>query len=249
MRESHRTMLRPGKAIVGMVAVVAVAVAGCGDQDATADGPTETRTTTTDPSSTTPQTSTSSSPAAPEVEAETGSAGIPPGLLLPNEGEPGDAEVTAWKTDDTADEPWLLDPCRPTDYPTDDNRTGFRTVSRTGPELFQARQLAVYDSESTAIEAMAGFTRALTACKTGGDAAQGGAWQWATREIAVGDEGVLAASTTGGPNAAPYGNRIAVTRVGAMVFLAYDEGEYQSAEFDGGAEQTQLVAEEFVGSV
>jgi len=238
-------MYRPGKIIVGMMAVVAVMVAGCGDQDAAADGPTGTRTETTDTSSSTPETSISSSPAATETE----SAGIPPDLLLPNEGEPGDGEVTAWETDNTADKAWLLDACRPTDYPTDAQRTGFRTVSRTGPELFQARQLAVYDSESTATEAMAGFTRALSACKTGGDPAQGKAWKWEHKEIAVGDEGILAASTTGGPTAAPYGNRIAVARVGAMVFLAFDEGEYQSAEFDGGAEQAQQVAEKFVASV
>lgn len=245
MRESHRTIYRPGKIIVGMTAVMAMVVAGCGSQDATADGPTGTR-TATETSSTTPETSSSSSPAATETE----SAGIPPDLLLPNEGEPAEgADTTAWETDNTADKPWLLDPCRPTDFPTDANRTGFRTVSRTGPELFQARQLAVFDSESNAIEAMAGFTRALTACETGGDASQGKAWQWASKEIEVGDEGILAASTTGGPTAAPYGNRIAVTRVGAMVFLAYDEGEYQSAEFDGGAELTQQVAEKFVASV
>ncbi len=218
-------------------------VAGCGDQDANAGESTGTQTTTTETSSTTPPSSPS------PVSEETESAGIPPGLLLPNEGEPGDGEVTAWETDNTADKEWLLDACRPTDYPTDAQRTGFRTVSRTGPELFQARQLAVYDSESTATEAMAGFTRALSACKTGGDPAQGKAWKWEHKEIAVGDEGILAASTTGGPTAAPYGNRIAVTRVGTMVFLAFDEGEYQSAEFDGGAEMTQQVAEKFVASV
>lgn len=228
---------------MGMMAL-AVVVAGCGGQDATADGSATTQPTTNDTSSTTPPTSPT------PVSEETESAGIPPGLLLPNEGEPGDgAETTAWETDNTADKPWLLDPCRPTDFPTDAQRTGFRTVSRTGPELFQARQLAVYDSESTATEAMAGFTRALTACRTGGDASQGKAWTWAVEEIAVGDEGLLAASNTGGPTFAPYGNRVAVTRVGTMVFLAFDEGEYGSAEIDEGARLTQQVAEKFVASL
>jgi len=236
-------MSRQGKIIVGMMAM-AVVVAGCGDRNAGADGPATTRPTSTTGTSpaTTPQTSSTPAP--------TQTTGIPPGLLLPNENEPADnSDVTAWETDDTADKPWLLDPCRPTDFPTDADRTGFRTVSRTGPELFQARQLAVYDSESTATEAMAGFSRALTACKTGGDAAQGKAWQWTVEEIAVGDEGILAASTTGGPTYAPYGNRIAVTRVGAMVFLAYDEGEYGSAAIDEGARLTQQVAEKFVASL
>jgi hypothetical protein len=241
-------MSRQGKIIAGKMAVgmmaMAVVVAGCGDGNATADGP-----ATTQPTGTTSTTGTSMSTTPPTASSPTATetAGIPPGLLLPNEGEPADSsDVTAWETDDTADKPWLLDPCRPTDFPTDTDRTGFRTVSRTGPELFQARQLAVYDSESTATEAMAGFTRALTACKTGGDAAQGEAWQWAFEEIAVGDEGLLAASKTG---EAPFGNRVAVTRVDAMVFLAFDEGEYGSAEIDEGARLTQQVAEKFVASL
>lgn len=242
MRESHKTMSRLGKTVVGMT-TVAVVVAGCGDRNADTGGPTTQPTTTTtsgvsETSSTTPPTST------------TENTGIPPGLLLPNENEPASgSDTTAWETDNTPDREWLLDACRPTDYPTDAQRTGFRTVSRTGPELFQARQLAVYDSESTATEAMAGFTRALTACRTGGDAAQGKAWQWNFEEIPVGDEGIVAASNTGGPTFAPYGNRVAVTRVDAMVFLAFDEGEYGSAEIDDGARTTQQVAEKFVASL
>lgn len=95
MRESHKTVSRPGKVTVGNVVVgmmaMAVVVAGCAGQDATANGP-----GTSDTSSTTPQ--TSSSP------QESESAGIPPGLLLPNEGEPAsDVDTTAWETDNTAD--------------------------------------------------------------------------------------------------------------------------------------------------
>jgi hypothetical protein len=112
----------------------------------------------------------------------------------------------------------------------------------------QARQLAAFPTTDTAVEAVAGFRRALTACRTGGNAAQGNAWKWVTEDIKVGDEGFVAASTIGGPNYALSGNRIAVTRKGSLVFLAYDEGEYGTAEIDEGARLTQRVAEKFVAS-
>jgi hypothetical protein len=72
---------------------------------------------------------------------------IPADLRLPNEGERSDAaEFTDWTTDNSSGQPWLLDPCRPTSYPTDAQRAAFRTVSRTGPEARDARQLAIYPS-------------------------------------------------------------------------------------------------------
>jgi hypothetical protein len=227
----HRT------AFVGLMAV-AVVVAGCAAKENTVQPQSQV---------TEPPGSTSSQVTEPPVSTSETSTGIPPDLLLPNENEGSDdADVTAWTTDNAVDKAWLLDACRPTDYPTDDDRTGFRTVSRTGPELFQARQLAVFATEEVAAEAFAGFNRALTACRTGGDAAQGTAWQWNVEPVDVGDEGFVAASKTGD---APYGNRVAVTRVGAMVFLAFDEGEYGTAEIDDGARMTQQVAEKFVASL
>ena len=43
----------------------------------------------------------------------------------------------------------------------------------------------------------------------------------------------------------PSGERLAVTRVGSLVFLAYGRGEYATAEIDGGARGAQRVAERF----
>lgn len=186
-------------------------------------------------------------PGAPPA-ATTPPAAIPAEVKLPNEGERSTAaEFTDWTTDNATGQPWLLDPCRPTAYPTDAQRVGFRTVSRSGPEAFEARQLAVYPSPAIAAEAVAGFRRALTACRTGGSAADGGAWQWVTEDLTgVGDEGFLAATTIGGPGFAATGQRIAVTRAGAQVFLAAGEGEFYTAEIDEAARAAQQVAETFL---
>lgn len=170
---------------------------------------------------------------------------IPPQLRLPNEGEPStDPDLTDWTTDGDRERPWLIDPCRPTAYPTDARRTDFRTVSRTGPELFQARQLAVYPTPEVAAEVMAGFRRVLTACRTVRRDAYGGRLQWVSDlDVRVGDEAVTAASSL---TTMPGGDRLTVTRVGTMVFLAYDGGEYGTAELDEGAWSTRRVAEAFV---
>jgi hypothetical protein len=178
-------------------------------------------------------------------------AGIPPGLLLPGEGERSTSpDFTDWTTDNALGQAWLLDPCRPTAYPTDGARTAFRTVSRTGPEAADARQLAVYPTPQTAADTVAGFRRALAACATGGNAAEGARWQWVTAEVpGLGDEGLVAASTVGGPGFSPSGARIAVTRSGSTVFLAYLGGESSTAELDGGTELAQQVARTYLDSL
>jgi hypothetical protein len=233
MSASHKTASR------GIVVVtMALAVASCTNQTSTTATPVATSATT----GSTPSVSSS-------AQQTPISSRDPADILLPNENEGStSAEVTSWTTDKTIGQLWLLDPCRPTAYPTDSKRTSFRTVSRTGPEMRQARQLAAFPTTDTAVEAVAGFRRALTACKTGGKAAQGTTWKWATEDIEVGDEGFVAASTIGGPEYALSGNRIAVTRKGSLVFLAYDEGEYGTAEIDEGARLTQRVAEQFAAS-
>lgn len=169
--------------------------------------------------------------------------GIPDGLLLPNEGEPSSApgETTDWATDDATDRDWLLDPCTPTAYPTDRQRADFRTVSQLGPEYFGVRQLGVYRSPEVAAEVVAGFRRVLAACR------EGGAWRWTTRDDpTLGAEGLLISATSGMPD----GARIAVTRVGAMVFLAYRYGELTDTSFDDqAAREVRAVAEEFLESV
>lgn len=174
-------------------------------------------------------------PAAPGVVEE----GTPP---LPNETEPG------WVYDDAVGQAWLLDPCRPTEYPTDPARQSFRSVTKQGPEAVDARQSAAYPSVDVAVDAVAGFRRALSACSSGSHP-DGTTWRWSTEELpGVGDEGFLAAGVDGvGPGSAPSGERIAVVRVGATVFLAYASGEYGTAEIDGGARAVEQVARGHAG--
>jgi len=188
--------------------------------------------------------------AAPGAQGVAG--GAPPPALdtpLPDEGERSSApETTDWVTETGTARSWLLDPCLPTAYPTDARRTGFKTVSQTGPEYQGARQLATYATPEDADEAMEGFRRALAACSTG-RTEQGSAWEWVTRdERGLGDDGLLAASTVGGAGFSPAGDRVAVTRVGSSVFLAFSSGESSSAEFDGAAEEVRAVAQRFVDS-
>lgn len=173
---------------------------------------------------------------------------IPSDLLLPDEARSGTAaDLTDWETDHSPTRPWLLDPCHPTTYPTDAQRVDFRTVSRSGPETFDARQLAAYPTPEVAADAVAGFRRVLAACRTGGDPAKGARWEYVVDDRGgLGDEGFVAASTTGGPTFAPAGERLAVTRVGSMVFLAYGRGEYATAEVDDGAREAERIARDFL---
>lgn len=180
----------------------------------------------------------------------TSSPTVPDMPLLPDEGRRSTVvEFTDWITDPALDRAWLLDPCLPTAYPTDGRRVGFRTVSREGPEAFDARQLGVYPTADVAAEVLAGFRRVLAACRTG--QLQGGArWTWVTAEAPdLGDEGVLAASTFVAPEYASNGDRIAVTRAGNAVFLAHATGEYYTAEIDDGAQAVREVAERFLDSL
>jgi hypothetical protein len=225
----------PAGVLAGVLAVV-LAVAGC--------------TTTPDP----PEPDVARAGAAPAGGTGPGPRSappdVPPDLALPDEGGRSTSpEFTDWTTDTDPARPWLLDPCSPTDYPTDRQRTSFRTVEQTGPEAHSARQLAIYPSPEVAAEVMAGFRRVLDACRTG-TTPLGSRWQWVSRdEASLGDDGLLAASTEGGPEFAPAGDRVAVTRVGAAVFLAYGSGEFSTAEFDGAAKQAQLVVLQFLDSL
>jgi hypothetical protein len=175
---------------------------------------------------------------------------VPDTLLLPDEGGRSRvAEFTDWTTDRTLDRAWLLDPCRPTAYPTDRQRTRFRTVSREGPEAQDARQLGEYPTPDAAAEVLAGFRRALDACRTG-RAGHGATWTWVTADAPdLGDDGFLAASAFVGPQYASHGDRIAVTRAGSAVFLAFAGGEYYTAELDGGAQAVREVAQRFLESL
>ena len=186
-------------------------------------------------------------PPAPAAAAAAPSLGEVP---LPNEGERSTApDVSDWTTSTVTQQPWLLEPCGPTAYPTDAARTSFRTVSRSGPQSEAARQLAVYPSPEHAAETVTGFRRVIEACGTGGRAG-GGAARWDTRYLPdLGDEGFVAAGTVAGPGYAPNGDRIAVTRVGSAVFLASVHGRYATTKLDDGVGEVRRVAEQFLGSV
>ncbi len=180
----------------------------------------------------------------------TSAPAVPDTLLLPDEGGRSTvAEFTDWVTDPALDRAWLLDPCLPTAYPTDRQRVRFRTVSREGPEAFDARQLGVYPTAEVAAEVLAGFRRVLAACRTGQQ--DGGArWTWVTSDVpGLGDDGFLAASSFVAPEYASHGARVAVTRVGSAVFLAHAGGEYYTAEIDDGARAVREVAQRFLDSL
>src|SRR5262245_36303271 len=139
-------MIRLG---VGVTTLTLVTLAGCGAAVGSTPTPPPIGTAAPEPTTAGP---TSSVPAPGTSEPATGP--IPAGLLLPDEGRPGDCEpgdvpgatcFGAWMTDVSPGKAWLLDPCRPTAYPTDAARSSFRTVSQTGgAEALSARQLAVY---------------------------------------------------------------------------------------------------------
>lgn len=187
---------------------------------------------------------------APSSPAPVVEPAIPETLLLPDEGGRSTvAEFTDWITDPTLSRAWLLDPCLPTTYPTDGQRVRFRTVTREGPEAFDARQLGVYPTAEAAADVLAGFRRVLTACRTGQQAG-GARWTWVTADAPdLGDDGFLAASAFVAPEYASHGARIAVTRVGSAVFLAHAGGEYYNAEIDDGAQFVREVAQRFLDSL
>jgi hypothetical protein len=190
-------------------------------------------------------------PAAPvSTPVSTSAPAVPEMPPLPDEGRRSTvAEFTDWITDPTLDRAWLLDPCLPTTYPTDGQRVMFRTVSREGPEAFDARQVGVYPTAEVAAEVLAGFRRVLAACRTGQQ--EGGArWTWGTAGASgLGDDGFLAASAFVAPEYASHGARIAVTRAGSAVFLAHAGGEYYTAEIDDGAQAVREVAQRFLDSL
>ena len=244
--------------VAGALAVLVV-LAGCSgpaDGAGAAPAPPPGSRAPTSPAPTSPApTSPAPSGPAPSGPAPSGPApsvepAVPDTLLLPDEGRRSTvAEFTDWTTDRTLARAWLLDPCLPTTYPTDGQRVRFRTVSREGPEAFDARQLGVYPTAEVAAEVLAGFRRVLAACRTG--QRDGGApWTWVTADAPdLGDDGFLAASAFVAPQYSSHGARIAVTRVGSAVFLAHAGGEYGTAEIDDGAQAVREVAQRFVDSL
>ncbi len=234
---------RASRGPAAVLAAIAVSAAACGT--GTTDAPVAVTEGATGTVSSAVTSTVTSAPAPPAPSGD----GVPESLLLPDEGgRSTTAEFTDWTTDNTLDRAWLLDPCQPTAYPTDRQRTGFRTVEREGPEAHDARQLGVYPTAEVAAEVFAGFRRALEACRTG--QVRDTPWTWVSRDVPdLGDEGLLAASTFGAGQQAAYGDRIAVTRSGNQVFMAYAFGEYYTAEIDGGAESAQEVAQRFLDSL
>jgi hypothetical protein len=246
MRSNRRSGLPGAVALAALV--VLTGCSGPGPQPDPA--PPEPPVTTTAPAPTSEAAATASAPAtAPSVRPPIKAPlVVPGGVLLPNENEHSDsAEFTDWTTDNRPGQAWLLDPCQPTAYPTDAQRVSFRTVSRTGPEAHDARQLAVYPSAAIAADVLAGFRRALDACSVG-TTATGLRWRWVSQDVPdLGDGGLLAASVFG--DESPTGDRIAVARAGSAVFLAYAGGEYGTAELDQGAADARAVVQRFLDSL
>jgi hypothetical protein len=130
----------------------------------------------------------------------------------------------------------LFDPCQPTDYPTDSQRTEIRVVdlrvqepSGAAPETARVRQnVARYPSVEVADEALAGFRRVATECatSTGGDGTQ------LTTEILDDADGRLLLQTT--PVIGLFTSyTIVEQRDDVVVLVAYAPGEVR--DDDAGA--------------
>jgi hypothetical protein len=89
-------------------------------------------------------------------------------------------------------EPWALDPCNPTAYPSDQRRTAMRSLQRSGPEFAEALQLALYADASTAASVLGEFTSALDHCRD--TSPDGGTthWIWISEDLDMSDGGVIA---------------------------------------------------------
>lgn len=116
---------------------------------------------------------------------------------------------------------WWLSPCIPTTaYPTDTQRVAMISLERSGDDVGEGRQVAVYPDTATAIEVMAGFRRALLACARV-NFASGGSREFVSTPVQVGDEGLLVAKISS-LNGRPFlnGGAYIVVRDGRSVYEA-----------------------------
>jgi len=152
---------------------------------------------------------------------------IPDDFPLGTQMLPGAGDYSEPKRSDQLRTPWQLDPCTPTAYPTDADRTDFRTVEQTGPEYADIRQLGLYPDEAVAAEVLAGFRRVLAACaEEPMDTDPAYESRWETRGQDDGEEGLLAVGSYYREDSqVPGGAYVAVVRVGNAVLMVTRSNE------------------------
>ena len=231
-------------AVVTAVVVVANPTDPTGAGPAATSSPTETGPpsptldpTTPEPSgpTTTPSQPTSSpAPSPPPTDLPVRPVTeIPAGFRLPHEGEPSDdPDITDWITTETLATPWelpLLCNQEPGELmPTDAARTDFRQVKRTGPELGDTYQLAVYPSAAEAVAVMGEVRDAVRACPGGENPfLPAGTVRTEMAETGMGGESLSVVSSVWTADGQPAigGGRAAMTRVGNAIFLTTTSGE------------------------
>jgi PknH-like extracellular domain len=122
-------------------------------------------------------------------------------------------------------EPWALDPCNPTAYPSD-QRTAMRTLRRSGPEFAADLQLALYPDASTAASVLADFTSALDRCRD--TSPDGGTTHriWTSEDLDIADGGVIAILRYEVDGLQPPGSQhVAAYRTGNAIFMRSSSGE------------------------
>lgn len=126
----------------------------------------------------------------------------------------------------------LFDPCQPTDYPTDAQRTEVRIrdlrveePSGAAPETARVRQnIARYTDPDVAAEAIDGFLRVATECSRGGPQ---GATQ-STEVVAAGDDRLLLQTTPDIGLSTLY--TIVERRGDVVTVVRYHPGEMRDAD-------------------
>lgn len=196
----------------------------------------------------TPTTQTPSPTPTPTAEQpESGAVEIPAGFTLPNEGETSDdPDFSDWEMTEGLDTPWPWAVCGVDAYDGDATRTDFRQVASGGPEATAANALAVYADAEVGVEIMAAMRAAVGACVD--DVSDSGLVEtWAMRELGVGGESFLAASTSTSPDGAPAsgGHQVAVVRVGNAIYATYVFADGRPAVDDALAAELEAAVTDF----
>ena len=167
--------------------------------------------------------------------------------------QPGGGDFSEPQHSDTLDADWMLDPCTPTVYLSDEHRQDFRTVEQTGPEYGDVRQLGLFPDSATAQELMAQFSRALAACQTQ-QLEEDPRYEkrWDIRSLDSGEEGVLAiASHYFRDEPIPGATYVAVVRVGNAVLAVAqsNEGSPGPGEEDAVSRDLRALAADFAAEM
>lgn len=105
----------------------------------------------------------------------------------------------------------------PTAYPTDSQRVAMASLTRSESENFEGRQIAVYQDEATAAEAMAGFRRVLATCTVS---------TYVTAPLKIADDGLVVAGSVQSGTQVPGGGYYVLVRDGRSVYLASVAAEF-----------------------